>query len=158
MVRELIVHDHLAVDATFTAGKELKTGMGVVRDFTTRTATTPSAATAAQIAVVYKLPIPTGRNAALTQFSDYDEELNTVAKGEKFVCYTYPDNTEFAVDQYAAALKESDVDKYLEVGTDGLWTVAAKSANSRYKFIGFMNDNGHTLAKIFVCDVPGANA
>lgn len=156
MLRELIVHENLAADATFTAAKELKTGMGVIRDFTTHTASMPTTATAAQIAVVNKLPIPTGRNAALTQFSDYEEEFNTVAENEKFVCYTFPANTTFAVDQYDATLAEGDVEKYLEVGTDGLWKIAA--SESIYKFVGFMNDNGHTLAKIFVCDVPAANS
>lgn len=156
MLRELIVHENLAADATFTAAKELKTGMGVIRDFTTRTAAVPTAETAAEIAIVFKQPIPTGRNAALTQFSDYEDEFNTVAENEKFVCYTFPDNTTFAVDQYDDALAEADVNKYLAVGTDGKWTTA--SVESRYKFIGFMNDNGHTLAKIFVCDVAGTNS
>ncbi|MCM1333451.1 MAG: hypothetical protein NC084_06250 [Bacteroides sp.] len=156
MLRELIVHEGLAADATFTAATDLKTGMGVVLNYKDHTAGLPESTTADNIVLVQKMPIPTGRNAALTQFSDYEDEFNTVNEGDKFVAYDYPTGDTFATDQYnTATLTENAIGKTVAVGTDGLWTVAESA--SRFKFVGLKNDNGHVLAKIYVSNVAVAN-
>lgn len=156
MLRDLEVHEILVVDATFKAGKELKTGMGVIRNWKTGVADTPAALTSADLVFVQKDRVPTGRNTAFTNFSDYEEEFNTVAENELFVAYVYPANTLFATDQYDTATLTDEIDPtYVAVDTDGKFTTA--TAASIYQFVGIMNDNGHKLAKIRVCDTAGTN-
>lgn len=157
MLRDLEVHEILAVDATFKASTELKTGMGVVRNWKTGKASKPAALTSADLVFVQKDRRPTGLNTARTEFSDYEPEFNTVAEDELFVAYVYPANTLFGTDQYDAEALTADTDPtYVAVGTDGKFTTA--TAASIYQFVGIMNDNGHSLAKIRVCDTAGTNS
>lgn len=156
MLRELMVHEGLAVDATFSAATAMKTGCGVVKNFATKEIAFPTEETAANICIVEKARIPKGINAARTQFSDYDEDFVNVEEGEKAVAYVFPAGTMFATDQYDTETLTADAgEKYVAWNTEGKAVVAAGA--SFYKFIGIHNDNGHLLAKIYVCDTAGTN-
>lgn len=156
MLRELIVHEGIAVDATFSAKTAMKTGCGVVKNFSTHEVEFPASASSANICIVEKARIPTGINAAKTHFSDYDEDFINVAEGEKIVAYVFPVGSTFATDQFdATALTADGGEKYVEWNEDG--QAVAATAASIYKFIGIHNDNGHALAKIYVCDTAGTN-
>lgn len=159
MLRDIIVNAGINVDATYTAAADMKTGMGVVKDSATGKVSFPSAATGENVVFIQKDKIPTGANAARKNFSDYEEEFNTVKAGDKVVCYAYPNDNDFATDQFdATSLVSSAAKKAVVVGTDGKLTLATSTAKSRYQFIGLITDNGHTLARIHVLDTPIANS
>ena len=109
----------------------------------------PSAETAENIYVVNKERYATGIYAAQTDFSDYFFQFNEVAAGEFAPLYNFDFGEVFAVDQFTG-LTDSDKGSYVAVGADGKWVVA--SVASKYKFTGLYNDNGHSLARIEVCD------
>lgn len=154
MLREFRVNGADAPAAYFKADVELKTGMGVVKDYATGLAKLPTAATADGIFLVAKQPIATGVYAGV-DLSDYFEEYNTVAKGDTVVLYSYRDDSAFGTDQYAAALASISAPTYVAVGTDGKW--ASASGASKYLATGLYDDAGHTLLRIEVVDVAGEN-
>lgn len=159
MLRDLIVNEGIASDATFAATAELKTGMAVVKDCSAGTAAVPSSETAAELCFVQKERYATGVNAARTQFSDYDTELNTVKNGDKMVLYAYPSGSVFATDQFdATTAVAANVKKVFSAGTNGKLGLATTSTvKSVYEFLGTYSDNGHTLAKFHVLDTAKAN-
>ena len=147
MLRELINHGGKAAEATYVAATELKTGMGVVKN-ADGTCSLPEAATSKNIFLVDKEHIPTGVNAGRTYLSDYEDEFNTVAQGDRVKLPEYDFGEKFATSEYTG-LTDSDIGKAVEVGTDGKWVVA--SAASIYRFEGIYMDAGtHELAKIAV--------
>ena len=149
MLRELRSNCAEAPDATYAAAVELHTGMGVIKDRATGTLKLPTAATDSGIFVVQKMPIPTGVNTAYENLSDYTDEFNTVAEGERCVAYKYLVDDVFATDQYATALSTPG---YVKVGTDGKWA-AVSSGTSKFYFTGLIKDGlYHTLARIEVVD------
>jgi len=155
MLREFRVNGADAPAAYFKADVELKTGMGVVKDYATGLAKLPTAATAEGIFLVAKQPIATGIYAG-ADLSDYFEEYNTVPKGDCVVLYSYRDDSAFGTDQYddtefTTSTLTSPV--YVEVGTDGKWTTA--SGNSKYLATKIYDDAGHALLHIEVVE-PGA--
>lgn len=159
MLRDLIVNDGIAVDATFVADAAMATGMAVVKNFTDGTADFASAETADGLCFVQKDRTPTGIYASLTQFSDWDTNFNTVAADEGVVLYTYPAGSTFGTDAYAATLTNTDKGKVLSAGTDGKLKVATSTTvSSRYKFLGLYTEGTHTLAKVYVMDTAVANA
>ena len=144
MLRELRVNCAEAPAASFKAATELKTGMGVVKNYGTGELALPSADTDSGIFLVQKQPIPTGINTAFENFSDYEEEFNTVKEGEFCVAYHYLADSAFATDQYDSALTDAG---YVTVGTDGKWKAA--SGTTKFYFTGLVADGPfHTLARI----------
>ena len=156
MLREFRVNSADAPSAMFKANVALKTGMGVIKDYANGLAKLPTATTADGIFLVSKMPYPTGKDAAIEDFSDYYEPFNTVAQDELVVLYSYRDDSAFGTDQYdTSALTAAAAPLYVAVGTDGKWTTA--TGNSKYLFTKLYDDAGHTLAHIEVVE-PGSNA
>lgn len=159
MLRTIIENDGKLVQGGYAVAGAYATGMGVTLDDATAKATIPSAETAEGIYVLDKERIPTGRNAALTDYSDYEDEFNTFKAGEQCKAKVFYAGEQFAVDQYDATnCVAANAGKYAAVGADGKWTIAASSTNSKYVFVGLHNDAGHTLALIKVVDTAGANS
>lgn len=159
MLRDLIVNAQDAAIAGYTVTTAAATGMGVViTDEDEKTVGLPEAETAVDVFVLQKARVPEGLNCARTDFSDYDPDFNTFAADEQVVLHKYDIGERFAVDAFAAALTDSDKGKKLAVGTDGKWKVAGSSVTSKYEFIGLVNDNGHTLARIKVVENTTANS
>lgn len=155
MLRSIIEHGGKSAKANIKAGAVLATGMGVVLDGTT--AKLPTKATAEDIYVVNKARTLTGKDANLVEASDYLESFNKVAVDEYLVAENFDFGEEFATDQYnVETVKAENKGKRVEVGTDGKWTVG--TSTSKYVFVDFYADNGHTLARIAVSDTAKANS
>ncbi len=156
MLREFMVNAGDVAPAQYVAASELKTGAPVVVDRATGTVSVSTTETASDIFVVDKEHYPTGVYAGLTNMSDYHENYNTVAKGENVKLCAYTTVPEaFGTTEYDATVVDGAVGKRL-AAKSGKWTLATKL--SRYVFAGFVNDNGHKLAKIVVSDIAEANA
>lgn len=159
MLRTMIENDGKLVLGGFKTAGEYHTGMGVTKNESTGVATVPTAETGTGIFVLNKERIPTGVNAARTEFSDYDTEFNTFTDGEQCLLVPYGANEKFAVDQYDATnCVAANIGKYAAVGTDGKWTIAAAATSSQYVFLGLHNDAGHTLAMFEVVGTEGKNS
>ena len=159
MLRTIIEHDGKLVLGGFKTAGAYATGMGVTKDEATGVATIPSAETGVNLYVLDKERIPTGANAARVEMSDYDADFNTYAAGEQCKLRAFVANEKFAVDQYdAAKCTAGNVGKYVAVGKDGKWTIAASGTDSEYVFLGLHNDAGHTLALIECVKAVGKNA
>lgn len=158
MLRELMVNEGHIAPAGYAATTNCKTGMGVQISHSTGKFAFPSAESATNIFVVKKERYPSGVNAANTQFSDYDEDFNTVKAGEYAPLCNYYAGESFATDQYGSTVKEENVGKYVAVGADGKWTVAGNSTSSVYLLTEMVTDNGHVLARITVQDTAGKNS
>lgn len=158
MIRDFEIHEGKLAPAYASAAASVATGMGVILDRASKTFAVPSSATAENIFVVHKARKATGANTALTDFSDYFEEFNTVASGEFVPVKKYEAADVFGTDQYASTITSSDFGKYLAVGSDGKWDVAGASVTSVYRLLGFYTDAGaHTLARVEVLDTAGEN-
>lgn len=149
MLRTLIGHEGKSAPADCKATAAVKTGMGVVIDRFAKTFSLPSAETAENIYVVNKERYASGMYTAQNDFSDYFFQFNEVAVGEFAPLYNFDFGEVFAVDQFTG-LTDADKGSYVAVGVDGKWVAA--SVASKYKFTGLYNDNGHSLARIEVCD------
>lgn len=149
MLREFRVNGADAPAAYFKADTELKTGMGVVKNYADGVAELPAEATAEGIFLVAKQPIATGIYAGTDQ-SDYFEEFNTVAEGECVVLYSFRDDSAFGTDQYADALASITEPTFVEVGTDGKWVAA--SGDTKYLATKIYDDAGHDLLHIEVVE------
>ncbi len=158
MLRDLMVNENMAADATFVADAAMATGMAVVKNYTDGTADLPSAETASELYFVQKARIPSGINAYRSEFSDWTTEFNTLVAGEGVVLYKYPAGSVFGTDAYATALTNSDKGKVLSAGTDGkLKKATTSTVSSVYKFLGLYTEGSHTLAKVEVLDTATAN-
>lgn len=156
MLREFRVNGADAPAAYFVADTDLKTGMGVVKNYADGTAELPSAATADGIFLVAKAPIATGVYAGTDQ-SDYFDEYNTVAEGDCVVLYSFRDDSAFGTDQYDNAEFTAETlttPVAVEVGTDGKWTTA--SGTSKYLATKIYDDAGHPLLHIEVIEAGTA--
>lgn len=153
MLREFRVNCADAPAADFKADVELKTGMGVIKDYATKTLKLPTEVTTANIFLVQKVPVIEGIDAARVNYSDYENAFNTVAKGEGAVAYSYRPDSAFGTDQFDTAnLTAANANKGVAVGTDGKWTLAGDNVTSKYLFTGLYTDCGHTLARIEVVE------
>lgn len=153
MLRDNIINGAKFIDATKKAAVALKTGMGVV--ITSGKAALASAATGVDVFLVQKNRIATGVNAVRTEFSDYEEEFNTVKADEAVLLVKYHAGESFLTDQYATGLNAGE---RVVAGADGKWAKADTNVTSIYVFVGTVNDNGHTLAKIEVSDTAVKNS
>ncbi|MEG1563302.1 MAG: hypothetical protein RR365_06200 [Bacteroides sp.] len=158
MLRDLIVNEGLAAEATYKASVAMNTGMAVVENDTAGTADFVAAETGDNLYFVQKARIPVGRDAAGTEFSDWEAAFNTVVKDELLVLYKYPAGSVFGTDAYATNLTNADKGKVVSAGIDGkLGKATAGTVKSVYKFQGLYTDNGHILAKVKVLDAAVAN-
>lgn len=158
MLRDLETLEINAVDATYAADVDMATGMGVVKDIANKIAKLPAAETGTEVVFIQKDRRPTGRNAARTIFSDYDEEFNTVKAGDLIVLYNYAYDNIFATDQFDATTLVAGVEgQYVSWGTNGKAKLATAGVKSRYKFYGLYNDAGHILARIYKTEEIGNN-
>lgn len=154
MLRNYIANE-IVTDATYKAHAAMKTGYAVVKDADKVTAF-PSAATGDELWFVNKARVPSGVNAARSEFSDFDANFNDVAQNEMIVLTKYKPGQIFGTDG-TDALAAGDVGKVLVSGVDGKLELAANTTTSPYKYLGAYTDNGHTLAKIEVLDTPITN-
>lgn len=158
MVRVLIENDNKSAVGGYIATAACNTGMGVVIDEANGKFKVPTANAGLGVYVLDKFRQATGIYAAQKNFSDYDVNFNTFAAGEQGILLTFDVGEEFGVDAYdASTCTAANAGKYAVVGTDGKWTVAT-GAQSKYIFVGLLNDAGHTLAHIRVTDKIGANS
>ncbi|WP_440118451.1 hypothetical protein [Paenibacillus sp. QZ-Y1] len=148
MLRSLQTHPHKVADATFQSATPTVRGQLVQKDFSTKTAVTPTSQEG--LYWVNKDNYPTGLMSVEGELSDYDERLENIKDGE-FVVLEVPlsgevyGTTEFV----ATGLVNGD---YLEVETAGANARKLKkaSAATKFRFNGTTNDNGHTLAVVEV--------
>lgn len=155
MLRELQVTMNKPANAMYKSGEDkIITGMAVVKNETNKTFEFATEETASDLYFVDKERIPSGRNAALSDMSDYDEDFVTLEEGEFGKLPTYYVGERIATDQYV----ETDLVDGVRVaaGTDG--KIKKATVPSRYKFGGFYDDNGHKLAIVEVSDTAVANA
>lgn len=138
----------------YKASAACVTGMGVVVDPATSTFGAPATATDANIFVVDKNRDLSAAQAAQVGAYFSDTEFCNVANGEYAVLRKFSAGEEFATDQIAAADKTAcaTAGKYLKVGTDGLWTLTASNAASKYVTTGTYDFAGTTLYKILVVE------
>ena len=156
MLRELQQIVSTPANAMFSAGEALVTGMGVVKTEATKTVSTPTAETVADVVLVNKERIPQGMYAAFTDLSDYHDQFCKIESGEMVKFKSYHAGDRFATDQFVATGLAVGV--ALSVNTDGKWAKAANTLASKYIYKGTMDDCGHTLAIIEVTDTPIKNA
>lgn len=157
MLRELQTVNGKNIAADFKAKTAMKTGMGVVKDYTTREAEFPTTDTADNLFLVNKERIPTGINTARADFSDYDEEFVTIGAEEFIKLPTYVAGEIIATDAVDKS-KAPTKGKVLMVGNDGIWVDATSTVASRYLYADDYMDNGHALIKIQILDTPIKNA
>ena len=147
MLRFFQIKEQRPCDATFKAAGERKPGMLLKYDYATKTVDVADSATTTNVAFVNKAPVPYGLNAARADFSDYDEQFNTIKEGE-FVVLNMLDNADvIGIDQFDNTLVAND---FVEAGTDG--KVVKASGTTHFQFLGTYNDNGHTLARVRYVD------
>lgn len=155
MLRELQVTMNKPANAMYKSGEsEIITGMAVVKNESKKTFEFASAETASDLYFVDKERVPSGRNAALENMSDYDEDFVTLKENEFGKLIAYYVGERIATDQY---VEDGLVDGVrVSAGIDGKITKATVA--SRYIFKGFFDDNGHKLAVIEVSDTASTNA
>ena len=158
MLREFIVSNGETAVTNYTATSDFNTGAPVTIDLTTYEANAvDSTETAADIYVVDKERCAEGIYAGITNMSDYHETFNTVKKGDKVKLCSYGVPSDcFGTTEYDTSINDSAKNKRV-AAKNGKWTLATTVA-SKYVFAGFVNDNGHQLAKIVVSDVATKNA
>lgn len=155
MLRELQVTMNKPANTMYKAGDgKIVTGMAVLKNETNKTFEFATAETASDLYFVDKERVPSGRNAALADMSDYDEDFVTLKDGEFGKLIAYYVGERIATDQYV----ETDLDDGVRVaaGTDG--KIKKATVPSRYIFKGFYDDNGHKLAIVEVSDSAVTNA
>lgn len=150
MIRELMVNGAKNIPANYTANVDMVTGMGVQIDVKNSKVILPNAATASDVYMVAHEYVPEGLKASLTDFADYDEDVNAIKKDQFVKLVPMYEGELYGTDQYKADdVKSESFGKVLEVNTDGTWQVAT-TGTSRYELDGIMDDNGHKLAMIRV--------
>lgn len=146
MLRDYIINSAKFADATCAASAACNTGMAVVKTYAASGETfAPATAGDGEIYFVQKARVPVGVQAGRSDFSDWEEQFNTVASGELALLNVYHDGEEFGTDQYAS-LTASDAGAYVTFTAGVAGKVA--SGTSDYKFIGLVSEGGHTLARI----------
>lgn len=157
MLRDFIVNGAKAPESMYRADAELKTGMVVVKDETTKSVDVTTEETVADIFFVDKERVPEGVDCARGDIPDYDDAFTVIKDGERLVLEKYHAGETFGTDQF----KVDDFKEGTAIGTrvafvNGIAIKATKP--SQYIFKGLHNDNKHTLIKIEVSDTAVANA
>ena len=144
MLRDYIINSATPADATAVASAECSTGMAVTKTYSADGATfAPAGADATNIFFVQKARIPTGIKASMTDFSDWDEDFNKVAVGERVTLLSYCAGEQFGTDQHT--LTESDIGKAVTFN-DGK-AVKSELATG-YILVGLVHEGTHVLAHI----------
>ena len=157
MLREFMVNSVEIAPTNYTATANFVTGAPVTVDVSTgEVKAVGSTETATDLYVVDKERYPEGVYAGLTNLSDYHEGFNTVKENEKvkLCAYGIPSDS-FGTTEYDSNITQSALNKRV-AAKNGKWTVATVA--SKYIFAGFVNDNGHQLAKIVVSDTATTNS
>ena len=157
MLRELMVIHGATAPTQYKASAKTNTGCPVVVNYATGTFQAPTEETVDNLFFVDKERYATGVYAGITNLSDYEDQFNVVDKNAcgKLCAYDYAGDV-FATSEYdTESITEDAVGKRV-AAVNGKLAVATKA--SKYQFAGFVTDNGHTLAKIVVCDSAVANA
>ncbi len=155
MLRELQTTLDKPANSMYKAGEEtMMTGMAVVKNEANKTFEFASAETAADLFFVDKERIPTGANAARTDMSDYDKDFTVLKENEFGKLIGYYKGESFATDQYV----EDGLETGVRVAANTEGKLVKATIPSIYKFVEFINDCGHKLAKIEVSDTAAANA
>lgn len=152
MLRDLKYGLNKPVLATYSAAKEMKTGVAVVIDDSKGTFDYPAAATGSNLYFVDKERVATGYKSGVKNLSDYDDDYVTVKKGEFAKLKKYIAGEEFATD----ATGTPTVGKTVDFASNG--SIADSAKGSIYLYVGEYNDAGHTLKKIRVLDTVQANS
>lgn len=155
MLRELQVTMNKPANTMYKSGEDkVITGMAVVKNEANKTFEFASSEVVNDLFFVDKERVPSGRNAALTNMSDYDEDFVSLKANEFGKLISYYTGERIATDQF---VKTDLVDGVrVAAGADGKLKKATVA--SRYIFKGFYDDNGHELAIIEVSDTAVANA
>lgn len=163
MLREFQVQANKPIDATYKAKIAMKTGMGVVKNYTgddVGKVAFPDAGTADGIFFVDKERVAKGVNAAQNDHSDYFSDYVSVAAGEfvKLVAYNTP-GERFGTDAFTAASAPT-VGKVVMIDTAGkVVDATASTVSSRYLCVSnSYNDAGNTLVILEVLDKAKANS
>lgn len=155
MLRELQVTMNKPANAMYKSGEDkIVTGMAVVKNETNKTFEFASAETVADLFFVDKERVPSGRNAAVENMSDYEEDFVTLKENAFGKLIAYYAGERIATDQFT---EDGLVDGVrVSAGTDG--KIMKATVASKYIFKGFYDDNGHKLAIVEVSDTAVANA
>lgn len=148
MLRSLQTHPHKVADATFQTATPVVRGQLVQKDFTTKTAVTPTSQEG--LYFVNKDNYPTGLMSLEGELSDYDERFENIKAGELVVLEVPLPGEVFGTTEFVAS--GLTVGDYLEVETTGANARKLKkaSAATKFRYGGTTTDNGHTLAVIEV--------
>jgi hypothetical protein len=145
----------IPANTMYKAGSAMKTGMGVVLNPATLTASFPAAMQGTGVSIVDKERIPVGRNAGRNDMRDYDVEFTTIAEDEMVKAFNLVAMLgSFGTDQYSDA--GLTIGNRVAVDTDGLWK--RSTVPSIYVYEGMYDDAGNQLMKIKVADSVASNA
>jgi hypothetical protein len=134
-------------DAMYSAGDDMKVGMGVIKGESFE-ADFPSTATATDIFIVAKEFIPTGLDSLRGEVSDYD--LETIKSGDKIVLIKPIIGEIYWTDQVETELSVGD---YLVVNTNGKFTKASSgNSNLKVESLGIKDAGVHTGVTFIVTD------
>ncbi|PZT57488.1 hypothetical protein [Paenibacillus silvae] len=146
MLRRLEVHVHKAADATFQAATPTVRGRLAQKDFSTKTAVTPTSQQG--LYWVNKDNYPTGLLGLEGELSDYDTRLESVKAGEFVVLEKPLPGEVYGTDQIVlSGLAEGD---FLAVETSGgnAGKLIKSTDPTQFKFRGTKVDNGNTLGRV----------
>lgn len=133
----------------YSAGTDMITGMGVVKDHSTLKVDFPDAETGVNVSFVTKERVPTGINTARGDMSDYDEDFTKVATSEMVGLKEFYAGERFGVDTYDTAATYTAGDK-LAVDATGKIVKASAGTLTALEFVEIYDDAGHDLIKIEV--------
>jgi hypothetical protein len=139
MLRELQTVMNKNVDAQYKADEAMVTGMGVVKDYTNKTADFPAAETAEGIFFVNKERIPVGEDTGKGDLSDYHTGFVNVSADEFVKLITPVVGEVYGTDQFVAA--GLTVGNAMTVGTNGKWIKGTAGKASRFIYTGTVSDN-----------------
>ena len=139
MLREMQAIGNKHAPTMYKAEAAMKTGMLVTIKDADGVVSLPTTATSKDLYWVTKERIPTGLNAARTEFSDYETEFNEIAVGEFVKLIPMQFGERYATDQFAEGLAVGDA-------VESVKGVATKATgDSNLKCVGTYVDNGHKL-------------
>lgn len=159
MLRDFMINGAKAPDAMHKAKVAMVTGMAVVKEDTAsdKFANITAEETVADIFFVDKERVPSGKNCAVVDMSDYDPDFVNIKPNEMVSMDKYHAGEKFGTDQFIEAdfTAETAIDTRVSFkeGKAMKATIA-----SPYVFKGLYNDNGHMLVQIEVSDAIIANA
>ena len=153
MLRELQTVLNKNTDAQYKADGDLVTGMGVVKDYATKTVSAPATETVDGVFFVNKERIAKGANTAFTDLSDYFEDFVNIEDGEPVKLITPLTGEAYGTDQFVATGLEEGVGVSVTGGKWGKATIATP-----FIYTGDYSDAGKALVRIEVRNTAITNA